>query len=83
MQRIQLTLSLDEVNTTLEALGQMPFHRVHLLIAKIQQQATAQLQEEQHRANYTSANTASANTAGANTAGANTAGTSTGGVNKE
>lgn len=44
MQPITLSLSLDEVNTVLEGLGQMPYVRVHLLIAKIQQQAAAQLE---------------------------------------
>ena len=45
MQTIQLNLELAEINLILEALGQMPFARVHQLIAKIQQQATAQLEE--------------------------------------
>lgn len=42
-QGIQLNLSLEETNTVLEALGQLPYARVHLLISKVQQQATAQL----------------------------------------
>ena len=48
MTTIQLSLTLEETNTVLEALGQMPYARVYLLIAKIQQQASAHLQEEQH-----------------------------------
>jgi hypothetical protein len=44
---LQLTLTIDEINLALEALGQMPFSRVHQLIANIQQQATAQLQAGQ------------------------------------
>ena len=44
MPPIQLTLTLDEINQVLESLGQQPFVKVHQLIAKIQQQATAQLQ---------------------------------------
>lgn len=43
MNNIQLTLSLDEANLILESLGNMPFAKVHQLIAKIQQQAQAQL----------------------------------------
>jgi len=47
MPDLQLTLTIDEINLALEALGQMPFIKVHQLIAKIQQQATAQLQASQ------------------------------------
>ena len=43
-QGIRLDLSLEETNTVLEALGQLPYARVHLLIGKVQQQATAQLE---------------------------------------
>ncbi len=46
MEPIQLALSLEEVNTVLEALGQMPYARVYSLVAKIQQQATQQLQAD-------------------------------------
>jgi len=42
-QPIQLSLTLPEINVILEALGQMPFVRVHQLIADIHQQAEAQL----------------------------------------
>jgi hypothetical protein len=42
-QEIRLSLGVEETNTVLEALGQLPYVRVHLLIDKIQQQATAQL----------------------------------------
>ena len=48
MTPIQLSLTLEETNTVLEALGQMPYARVYLLVAKIQQQASAHLHEEQH-----------------------------------
>jgi hypothetical protein len=44
MQELQFNLTLDETNLVLEALGGMPFVRVHQLIAKMQQQAHAQLQ---------------------------------------
>lgn len=40
---IQLDLTIEETNVVLEALGQMPYVRVHLLIDKLQQQATGQL----------------------------------------
>jgi hypothetical protein len=46
MQQIDLKLSLDDVNTILEALGQMPYIRVYQLIAKLQQQAEPQVQGE-------------------------------------
>jgi len=46
MPTIQLNLTLEETNTVLEALGQMPYARVYLLIQKIQQQATEHLQVE-------------------------------------
>jgi hypothetical protein len=46
MKPIELALTLEEINVILEALGQQPFVRVHQLIAKIQQQATAQLQDD-------------------------------------
>jgi hypothetical protein len=48
MATIQLNLTIEETNTVLEALGQMPYARVYLLIAKIQQQATTHLQTDQH-----------------------------------
>lgn len=43
MQDLEFKLTLEETNLILEALGQMPFVRVHQLIAKLQQQARAQL----------------------------------------
>jgi len=45
MQNITLTLSLDEVNVILEALGQQPYVSVSQVIATIQEQASAQLQQ--------------------------------------
>lgn len=45
MQEIKLSLTLDETNLILEGLGDLPFAKVHTLIAKIQQRATAQLQQ--------------------------------------
>lgn len=43
MQTIKLNLTLEELNTALEALGHMPYVRVYQLIAKIQQQTAPQL----------------------------------------
>jgi hypothetical protein len=44
MTNLQLTLTLDEINAVLEALGQQPYVKVFQLIGKIQQQAAEQLQ---------------------------------------
>jgi hypothetical protein len=41
-QKLNIQLSLDEANTVLEALGQMPFVRVYRIIESIQQQAQPQ-----------------------------------------
>lgn len=41
--QIDLKLSVEEINTVLEALGQMPFVRVFSLIENLQQQASRQL----------------------------------------
>lgn len=43
MQELKLTLTIDEANLILEALGQMPFKTVFGLINKIQTQASQQL----------------------------------------
>lgn len=43
MEEVTLTLSLNEINTILNGLGNMPFIQVHELILKIQQQAQNQL----------------------------------------
>ena len=48
MKDIQLTLSLEEVNTLLNALGTQPYAQVQPLIAKIQTQGSAQLQASQN-----------------------------------
>lgn len=42
--QLQLTLFVDEINFILNALSKMQFDQVHLLVAKIQHQAVAQLQ---------------------------------------
>jgi len=44
MKNIDLQLSIEEANLILEALGSLPFSKVYALIAKIQQQASQQLQ---------------------------------------
>jgi hypothetical protein len=43
MQELTLRLTIDEANIVLEALGNLPFVKVHTLIGRIQQQATQQL----------------------------------------
>ena len=43
MQEITLKLTVDETNLILEGLGSLPFTRVYALIAKIQTEATQQL----------------------------------------
>ena len=48
MKDIQLTLTLEEVNTLLNALGDQPYNQIHLLIAKIQSQGSTQLQAIQN-----------------------------------
>lgn len=45
---IQLTLSLEEVNKILEALGSQRYVEVYQLIGKIQQQASSQIQENEN-----------------------------------
>ena len=48
MNEINLTLTLEEVNTLLNALGTQPYAQVQPLIAKIQTQGSAQLQAAQN-----------------------------------
>jgi len=45
MPELELKLTLQEINVLLEALGGLPYKQVYQLVAKIQQQAQAQLQE--------------------------------------
>lgn len=45
MNELKFTLTVDEANLILEALGEQPFSKVYALIGKIQQQAGAQLSE--------------------------------------
>lgn len=47
MKLLNLSLTLDEINMALEALGQMPYVKVSGLINKIQQQSIAQLQQDE------------------------------------
>jgi len=44
-QEVKITLTLGEVNQILDALGNVPYRQVFQLIAKIQTQAEAQLQQ--------------------------------------
>jgi len=46
MKELKLTLTLDEANLVLQALGQLPFVQVHELVGKIQMQSQSQLQND-------------------------------------
>jgi hypothetical protein len=46
VQELTLKLNITEVNAILNVLGQAPYIQVQALIAKIQQQATSQVQPE-------------------------------------
>jgi hypothetical protein len=48
MNEINLTLTLEEVNSVLNALGIQPYAQVQPLIAKIQTQGSTQLQATQN-----------------------------------
>ena len=48
MNKINLTLTLEEVNSILNALGMQPYAQVHALIADIQTQGSTQLQAAQN-----------------------------------
>ena len=48
MNKINLTLTLEEVNSVLNALGTQPYAQVHALIADIQTQGSTQLQAAQN-----------------------------------
>ena len=48
MKDIQLTLTLEEVNSLLNALGAQPYAQVQPLIAKIQTQGSTQVQAAQN-----------------------------------
>ena len=48
MNEINLTFTLEEVNSVLNALGAQPYTQVQPLIAKIQTQGSAQLQASQN-----------------------------------
>ena len=43
MKELTLTVSVDEANLILEALGDLPFAKVFALVGKIQEQARQQL----------------------------------------
>jgi hypothetical protein len=43
MQTLQFTLTIDETNLILRALGNLPYMEVHQLIQKIHAQATEQM----------------------------------------
>jgi hypothetical protein len=46
MKELKLTLTLDEANLVLQALGQLPYVQVHELVRKIQMQSEPQLQND-------------------------------------
>ena len=48
MNEINLTLTLEEVNSVLNALGMQPYAQVHDLIMKIQTQGSTQTQAAQN-----------------------------------
>ncbi len=47
-KELQLTLTIDEVNTILQALGRMPFSEVYEVIGKINRQANEQLSSSEN-----------------------------------
>lgn len=47
MKELNLRLTIDETNLVLEGLGNLPFARVYSLVAKIQGQASRQLNGEE------------------------------------
>jgi len=47
MNEIKLSLTIDETNIILEALGNLPFVKVYGLVSKIQEQAGQQLGENE------------------------------------
>lgn len=49
MNEINLTLTLEEVNSILNALGMQPYAQVHALIADIKTQGSTQVQAAQNR----------------------------------
>ena len=51
MKEINLTLTTEEGNLILEALGELPFVKVYSLIGKIKEQADKQLTEEKAEPN--------------------------------
>ncbi len=50
MKEINLKLTVDEANTVLQALGQLPFAQVYNLVEKIRNQAGQQLEMPQNGA---------------------------------
>lgn len=46
-QSVKLELTLNEINTIMHALGQLPYASVFELVTKIREQAQAQLAQQQ------------------------------------
>ncbi len=49
MKEITLHLTIDEINTIIEALGNEPFKKIYKLIEKIHVQAKTQTQEVENK----------------------------------
>lgn len=49
MTQVTLGLTLDETNLVLEGLGNLPFVKVHELIGKIHEQASAQVMSNNNK----------------------------------
>lgn len=43
MEELNLKLTIDEINTVLESLGEQPYVKVYQLVSKIQKQSQEQL----------------------------------------
>ncbi len=46
MKKLELELTVDEVNLVLDALGNLPYKQIVVLFEKIKSQAVAQLEEQ-------------------------------------
>ncbi len=55
MSELKLALSIQEINTILKSLSQLPYAEVFGLVSKIQQQAQAQLQNNEEMTEHADA----------------------------
>ena len=65
MKELKLTVTIEEANVIMEALGQMPFAKVYALVAKLQEQAARQLNGGDDQAGISKLETQSAAVEGA------------------